>query len=242
MTEANAHPSDGPSEDGRERHGARRAAADDRPTETPSFGATDGKPAAPSIPGPDVGLQLHQEAMQTGQEMLKMGQQAATQTAELWRQSLEPLTAWQAGMRRWFDQTWGEMSGLGVMRPLQTARPFAGAVISGLMGAPAADLKETGEAYHLCIEVPGMAAENLKVDVKDSRLAVRGQKTEERDDHGGAYRISERRFGGFERIFPLPASVDSRAIDVKLADGLLKITLPKTAPEASDRSPIEIRG
>jgi HSP20 family molecular chaperone IbpA len=244
MTEANPQPSAGQSDGSPDRRAGRQAEAGERPTEGRSFGAQqtkDGKHPTPPIPGPDVGLQLQQEAVQAGQEMLRMGQQAASQTAELWRQSLEPFTVWQTGMRRLFDETWGQVSGLGVMRPMQTAHPLAGGAISGLMGAPAADLKEADDAYHLCLEVPGMAAADLKIDVKGGRLAIRGQKTEERHDGGGAYQISERRYGSFERIFPLPAGVDSKKIGVKLEDGLLKINLPKAAPAAGDRSAIEIQ-
>jgi HSP20 family protein len=180
--------------------------------------------------------------MQAGQEAIRVGQRAAAQTLELWRQSLRPLTAWQSEMRRWFDQTWGQMSGLGVMRPLQSARPFSGGALAALMGAPAADLHEADDAYHLCIEVPGMKVEELELDLTDGLLAVSGRKTQENHEGSGAYQISERRYGSFERIFPLPADVDRSAIDAKLESGLLRISLPKVAPTDGNRSKIEVHG
>jgi HSP20 family molecular chaperone IbpA len=245
MTDVNPQPTTGPSDGGRERRGGRQPAAGDRPAEDKAFsGSPSGgdKPVVTADQAADAGLQLQREAMQAGQEMMRMGRRAATQSSELWRQSFEPLAAWQSEMRRWFDHTWGQMTGMGLLRPLQTARPFGGGAAAVLMGVPAADLEETDDAYRLCIEVPGMASEDLKLDVKDGSLAVSGQKTQEQSDSAAAYRISERRYGSFQRIFPLPADVDRNRIDAKLEAGLLTITLPKTSPANSGERKIEVHG
>ena len=55
------------------------------------------------------------------------------------------------------------------------------------------------------------------------------------------YRVSERRYGRFERSFPLPPDVDRGHI-AALKDGVLKITLPKNPAAATPRSRIEIKG
>lgn len=242
MTDVNPPTSNGQSGGGRESRAGHQAAGE-RPGEARTF--ADGRsavdrPVHSPAPGADVGLQHQHEAVQTGQEMILVGQQVAAQTAELWRQALEPLGAWRNETARWFDYAWRQMSGLGVMRPMQTARPFGGGVIAAMMGAPAADLQETDDAYLLDVEVPGMVAEDLKLNIKDGRLALSGQKTQAR--HGDGYQISERRYGCFERHFPLPADVDRKAIDAELESGVLKIRLPKAAAASGERSKIEVRG
>jgi HSP20 family protein len=54
--------------------------------------------------------------------------------------------------------------------------------------------------------------------------------------------VSERRYGRFERAFPLPADVERGRIEAQFRDGLLKIRLPKAAGAASQHARIEIKG
>ena len=128
------------------------------------------------------------------------------------------------------------------MRPLRTARPFTGAPVATLIGAPAVDLKEGDTAYHLCIEVPGLAAKDLDLRFSADTLTVSGHKAEERNEDGGVYQISERRYGSFERAFPLPADIDRARIEAKVENGLLKVMLPKSARTGTNWSKIEVRG
>ena len=71
-------------------------------------------------------------------------------------------------------------------------------------------------------------------------LLISGQKAEEKEDASCAYRISERRFGRFERGFPVPADVDRNRIAASFRDGVLTVTLPKNAAAMQDRNKIEI--
>ena len=56
-------------------------------------------------------------------------------------------------------------------------------------------------------ELPGLAKENVQIDVKDGVLSVSGESTisSERDEKG--YSVRERRFGKFSRSLPLPQGV-----------------------------------
>ncbi len=107
---------------------------------------------------------------------------------------------------------------------------------------PPADLRETDHAHILAIELPGLRREDVEIAVEGDALTVRGHKAEEAEKTAGAYRVSERRFGRFERAFPLPPDVDRQAISAEFKDGLLQIALPKKVGSAPVRSKIEIRG
>ena len=109
------------------------------------------------------------------------------------------------------------------------------------MGAPATDLRETSQAYKLCLELPGLEQGDVNVSLRDGQLVVSGAKAESRDEDAGAYRISERRYGRFERAFPVPDNVQRDAVDAKLQNGVLTITLPKTAETARDWRSIEVK-
>jgi len=65
---------------------------------------------------------------------------------------------------------------------------------------------------------------------------------EETQDASATYRVSERRFGRFERAFPRPPDVDAGRIEARFKDGVLKVTLPKNPAAAQPWSRIETRG
>lgn len=146
----------------------------------------------------------------------------------------DPLLSAHFEMNRWFDDLWRQMTGMGAPS-LRTARPFAGYGASAAFGLPACDLKETDKAYRLSVELPGLARDDIDLQVRGDALQISGQKAEEKDDAGATYRFSERRFGRFERAFPIPDDVDRDKIAAQFADGLLKIELPKS-PEATPKS------
>ena len=96
-------------------------------------------------------------------------------------------------------------------------------------------------AYELAVELPGLTREDIDISLRGDALTIQGQKAEESEDTQASYRVSERRFGRFERTFALPDDVDTSKIDASFRDGVLRIALPKT-PEAAERQlKIEIK-
>jgi HSP20 family protein len=188
------------------------------------------------------GADLAHNAAETGRQMAETSRRATREVAESWRSSLEPFTAMQMEMNRWFDDAFRQVAGFGLFPALRAARPFAAAGAAPLFGQPATDIKETSQAYLLDVELPGLTSDDIEVSIQGDLLNVCGHKAETRDDAGAAYRISERRFGRFERGFPIPADVERNKIDAHFRDGVLKVTLPRTPEAAPHRSKIEIKG
>jgi HSP20 family protein len=209
-------------------------------TETRSFEAADLKAKPGYGETPPTGAQ--QVISQTQQHAAELGRQAGQQVAETWRNALDPLLATQYDLGRWFEDVWRQTFGF---QPTRT-QPF-GALgrfgAAGLFGLPPADLKETSAAHHLAIELPGLARSDLNVAIDGDTLVISGHKAEETDGGTGArYHFSERRFGRFERIFPLPADVDRSKIEAKFQDGVLNVILPREGAPAAQRSSIPIKG
>jgi len=101
----------------------------------------------------------------------------------------------------------------------------------GLGFAPSAELEETENAILLRLEVPGMEAKDLDVQVAEDRVAIRGErKSETRTEEKGTTR-SEFRYGKFERIIPLPAHVQPGGVKAEYTNGILSINLPKAEEE-----------
>ena len=105
---------------------------------------------------------------------------------------------------------------------------------------PRFDLSETDEAYELTAELPGMEEKDIDVSVEDNVLTVKGEKKEEREDKSKSYRVTERRYGSFQRSFALEG-LDWEKAKASFKKGVLSLTLPK-APEAKPhRRKIEIK-
>ncbi|HEY3948468.1 Hsp20/alpha crystallin family protein [Phenylobacterium sp.] len=188
------------------------------------------------------GGDLAHDAAETGRQMAETGRRAGREVAESWRASMEPFTAMQMEMNRWFDDTFRQLAGFGLFPSLRAARPFAMAGAAPLFGQPAADIKETDKAYLLDVELPGLTRDDVEIAIQGDVLSISGHKAEVRDDATAAYRISERRFGRFERAFPIPPDVERNRIEAAFRDGVLKITLPRDTQAGPPKSRIEIKG
>jgi HSP20 family protein len=186
--------------------------------------------------------EMAHEAAETGRHLAETGRRAGREVAENWRASMEPFTAMQMEMNRWFDDAFRQVAGFGLFPALRAARPFATQGAAPLFGMPATDIRETDKAYLLDVELPGLTREDVDLGVHGDMLTLSGHKAETRDDAGAAYRISERRFGRFERAFPIPADVERDRIQAAFRDGVLKITLPRNTEAGPHRSKIEIKG
>lgn len=93
--------------------------------------------------------------------------------------------------------------------------------------APSVDISENPEAIVVHAELAGIKAEDVKIDVENNVLTLRGErKSETKKDEGTAHRV-ERFYGTFSRQFLLPRTVDAEKIEANLADGVLTVRLPK---------------
>jgi len=97
---------------------------------------------------------------------------------------------------------------------------------------PEANIVETDKAVEVAVELPGMKPEEVKVEIKEGKLWIVGEKKEEKEEKGKTFHRIERRSGMFRRIFELPAEVVEDKVDARFAEGVLKITLPKAEKAA----------
>ena len=91
----------------------------------------------------------------------------------------------------------------------------------------AVDIREDEGAFFVDAEVPGLAAEDVNVDVEKNVLTIRGERKVESEEGEGKYRRVERSYGSFSRSFTLPETVDADSISADLRDGVLALRLPK---------------
>lgn len=94
--------------------------------------------------------------------------------------------------------------------------------------APTVDISETDTAYLIKGEIPGVAKENVKVNIEDGMITMRGERKHEKMQRDEKFHRIERSYGSFMRSFRLPNDVDESAIKAEFKDGMLNVTLPKS--------------
>jgi HSP20 family protein len=96
--------------------------------------------------------------------------------------------------------------------------------------APAVDIKETGQAFTIEAELPGMSKDDVKVTVQDGVLSIQGERRQEEETGDKKHHRIERVYGSFVRRFTLPDNVDENSIRASFKDGVLSLTLAKAEP------------
>ncbi|HEY9642240.1 MAG TPA: Hsp20/alpha crystallin family protein [Coleofasciculaceae cyanobacterium] len=97
---------------------------------------------------------------------------------------------------------------------------------------PSAEMEETQDAVHLKLEIPGLEAKDLHVEVTEDAVAVSGERKSETKTEDKGYVRSEFCYGKFERVIPLPAQVQNDKAQAQYKNGILSLTLPKAAGES----------
>jgi HSP20 family molecular chaperone IbpA len=96
----------------------------------------------------------------------------------------------------------------------------------GLVFTPSIDIFETDQEITMLADLPGVAPENLSIDLKDNTLTLTGDIDPfENADEQDVY--IEYEVGKYYRQFALSEVIDQEKIDAHLADGVLKLILPK---------------
>ncbi|MCS6926362.1 MAG: Hsp20/alpha crystallin family protein [Candidatus Binatia bacterium] len=109
-------------------------------------------------------------------------------------------------------------------------------------GGPMVDVEETDDAVVVQAELPGLEKEDFTVEVSGNRLILRGEKRYETEERRHGYYYTERSYGAFSRVIPLPCEVETDRATAKYKNGLLRITLPKTARARARRFTVPVRG
>jgi HSP20 family protein len=106
---------------------------------------------------------------------------------------------------------------------------------------PPIDVYETAESYVITAELPGLTREQVDLAVEDSRLTLRGRRSDRGEGRSDVthYHQVERGHGAFTRTFEFAETIDAVHVSATLADGVLTVTLPKLATPPARR--IEVR-
>jgi HSP20 family molecular chaperone IbpA len=107
-----------------------------------------------------------------------------------------------------------------VAAPAEQTRP-------GLVFTPEVDIFETDREITIMADMPGVAADGVKIDLHDGVLTLQGD-IKPWEDAAEADVLVEFEIGKYYRQFTLSDAIDQERIEARLEDGVLRLSLPKS--------------
>lgn len=93
---------------------------------------------------------------------------------------------------------------------------------------PSTNILEKNELFELHLALPGVKKEDVKIDLEKNILSISSEKkSSDQSEAGMKYNRKEFAYGTFCRSFTLPETIDVDKIKADMADGILKVVLPK---------------
>jgi HSP20 family protein len=161
-------------------------------------------------------------------DLIPWGRNAQT-TPSPYREEGDPFMTLHREMNRLFDD---------VFRGFDIA-PFGSFGGMGRMaGWPSVEVSETDKDIRVSAELPGLEEKDVEVLMSDGVLTIRGEKRSEVEDKSRAF--SERTYGRFERRIPLGWEVEEDKVNASFQNGVLTVTMPKSAKAAAKARRIAI--
>ncbi len=140
------------------------------------------------------------------------------------------LNALQSEVNRLFNTVWGDV-------------PAASAGANdSRRWVPAMDLAETEAAFVLRADLPGVAEEDVKIELEGDVLSISGERASTRSEDGESVHRTERSYGAFQRSLSLPEGVDADAIAASFDRGVLEVAIPKPEQKKPRRVAIAVGG
>jgi HSP20 family protein len=102
-----------------------------------------------------------------------------------------------------------------------------GAKPSGKLWYPAADVYVTPDGWLVKVELAGVAAEDVEIDVQGNVLTIAGCRRDKSCAVGVSYHQMEITYSHFEKTLKFPSSIEGASVEHNFDNGLLIIRLRK---------------
>lgn len=141
-----------------------------------------------------------------------------------WKPSCD-VTAWHQANENDTDNATVHLEFDKIFDPLLRGGAFKDSKNSSWL--PAVDIVENETEYLVQVELPGVDKNDVKINVANSVLTVKGDKKSFKEGDTQNFHRTERMYGSFQRSFTLPTTVKADKIEAVFNNGVLGITLPK---------------
>lgn len=102
--------------------------------------------------------------------------------------------------------------------------------------APPLEVTEKDGVFSAKFELPGIATDDLRVEVTEDALIVTGERKMEKEEKEENFFRSERYYGKFHRQIWLPKDAKVDQVKAELSNGVLTVTLPVPETKAKSRT------
>jgi HSP20 family protein len=119
-------------------------------------------------------------------------------------------------LRREMDELYGALSG-GTL-PMPSAGVF-----------PLTNLTEDTDHYYVRAELPGIKPDEIDIQVTTEGISISGERKIPKEAENVRYHRREREAGKFSRLIHFPGNVDVNKVEASMENGVLKVTVPKSA-------------
>jgi HSP20 family protein len=107
--------------------------------------------------------------------------------------------------------------------------------------APDVEMFQRNHEFVVRADLPGLKKDDVKVDVTDDTITIQGERQQEEEtEREGVYR-SERRYGSFYRMIPLPEGAITDQAKANFTNGVLEITIPAPPEPVTRGRRLEIK-
>jgi HSP20 family protein len=129
-----------------------------------------------------------------------------------------------------FDELWNRAHTVFGLVPSDNL-VFAPWTEYGRLGRTApTDVVDTGTAFQIKAEVPGIAKDQIEIRVTGNVVEISGEDKSEKQQTSPGYLYRERRVTGFHRTFELPEPILAEQAKAQVVNGVLELELPKQKP------------
>lgn len=140
---------------------------------------------------------------------------------------------------RGFEGFWDPWRELSRMERAFGGSPWGGSSRRGGAQGVAMNVRADQTQVTVTAELPGVAQEDLEVQVVGRRLTIRGQRATGEPEAGGRYHRRERDGGRFGRAVTLPFPVEADKVAATLKNGVLTVTLPRAEADRPRRIAVQ---
>jgi HSP20 family protein len=106
--------------------------------------------------------------------------------------------------------------------------------------SPAVDVYETDESLEVTVDLPGVDAATVRVVAKGDSVLIAGEKAARRARRESSFHLVERDYGRFARVVRLGRACDTSKARATLANGELRVSIPKIAERRQRAIPISV--
>ena len=119
-------------------------------------------------------------------------------------------------------------------------RPLLPRLSDGML-KPTLDLGATDKEYTVTVEIPGVDETDVKLEIVNDTLIIRGEKKQEKEEKEKNYYRMERSYGAFQRVLSLPGDANQEAVAATFKNGVLTVTMPRTAARQASVKQIKVK-